>query len=144
MPKFIPCQAAKLQTCRSCQGNILARSVITEPLEMILAHKRRIKDPLDSSCITSRSQVSFQRDDRTSRLFFLCDPSLKENVSWANVFMNIFFFNDSTYTYLFWVHVASGNMQEHFSPGIGFGQQLKVSRLNYILMNTALSKWKSI
>ena len=81
---------------------------------MILAHKRRIKDPLDSSYITSRSQVSFQRDDRTSKLFFICDPSLKENVSWANVFMNIFFFNDSTYTYLFWVHVASGKMQEHF------------------------------
>ena len=144
MPKFIPCQAAKLQTRGSCQGNILARSVITEPLEMILAHRRRIKDPLDSSCITSRSQVSFQRDDITSRLFFKCGPSLKENVSWTNVFMNILFFDDSTYTYLFWGHVATGKMQEHSSPSIQFGQQLKMSRLNYILMNTALSKWKSI
>ena len=48
--------------------------------------------------------------------------------------------NDSTYTYLFWVLVASGKMQDHFSPGVRFGQLLKVSRLNYILMNTALSK----
>lgn len=85
---------------------------------MILAHRRRIKDPLDSSYITSRSQVSFQRDDITSRLFFKCGPSLKENVSWTNVFMNILFFDDSTYTYLFWVHVATGKMQEHSSPGI--------------------------
>lgn len=32
--------------------------------------------------------------------------------------MNILFFDDSTYTYLFWVHVATGKMQEHSSPGI--------------------------
>lgn len=112
VPKFIPCLAAKLQTLRSCQGNVLAWSRITEPLEKILAHKKRIKDPTDSPFITSLSQVSFQRDDNTSKLFFKCAASLKEDVSWTCVFMYILFFNDSTYTYPFWVHVASGKGQE--------------------------------